>query len=117
MLPLKVSLVNCRAAGVSDWVPVGSDDELIDNRSGQDFVDWDREFCLPGQLLFDRFDNVMRHERFAIVLPDVAVRIEAGFAAEVTRELATIVVLDKDHSALREDRLISAAWNGTIHLI
>ena len=68
------------------------------------FVDGHREPGLAGQLLFDRFDNVMRHERFAVVLADVAVRVEAGLAPEVTGELAAVVVLDNDDLlAARED--------------
>src|SRR5207237_5848621 len=38
----------------------------------------------------------MRHERFAIVLADVAVRDVACFASEVAGELSAIVVLDDD---------------------
>src|SRR5215831_6733256 len=41
----------------------------------------------------------MRHERLAIVLTDVAVWYEAGFAAQIARELAAIVVLDDDGAA------------------
>jgi hypothetical protein len=44
----------------------------------------------------DRFDDVVGHEGFAVVLADVAVGDEAGFAAEVARELAAVVVLDDD---------------------
>ena len=65
-------------------------------------MDGDRELCLPGQLLFDRFDNVMRHERFAVVFADVAVGVEAGLAPEIAGELATVAVLnDDDLFALR----------------
>ena len=60
----------------------------------------------------------MRHERFAVVLADVTVRVEAGFAPEITGELAAMIVLDHDDIlALRENALISAACSGTIHLI
>ena len=45
------------------------------------FVDGHGEPGLAGQLFFHRFDNVMRHERFAVVLADVAVRVEAGLAS------------------------------------
>src|SRR5437867_4078847 len=38
----------------------------------------------------------MRHERFAVVFANVAVRTEAGLAAQVTSELATVIVLDHD---------------------
>src|SRR4051812_5597927 len=38
----------------------------------------------------------MRHERFAVVLTDVAGCVEAGLAPEITRELAAIAVLDDD---------------------
>ena len=60
-------------------------------------MDWARdEFGFAGQLLFHAFDNVVRHERFAVVLADVAVRVEAGLAAEIAGELAAVVVLDDD---------------------
>ena len=51
---------------------------------------------LAGELFLDRFDDVVRHEGFAIVLADVAVGDEAGFAAQVAGELAAEVVLDDD---------------------
>jgi hypothetical protein len=35
-------------------------------------------------LRFDRFDDVVRHERFPIVFADVTVRFDAGFAPEIT---------------------------------
>ena len=82
-------------------------------RSGQDFVDGDREPCLAGQLIFDRFDNVMRHERFAVVLADVALRVEAGLAPEITGELAAVAVLDNNDILLPEDAadLRGVEWN------
>src|SRR5437016_1360885 len=39
----------------------------------------------------------MRHERLAIVLANVTVRREAGFAPEITGELAALIILDQDH--------------------
>src|SRR4029079_17478404 len=39
----------------------------------------------------------MRHERFAVILADVTVRGETGFAPEITGELATLIVLNQDH--------------------
>src|SRR6202011_6001098 len=50
------------------------------------------------------FDNVMWHERFAVVLANVAVRVEAGLAPEITGELTAVGVLYDDNMlALRED--------------
>jgi hypothetical protein len=51
----------------------------------------------------------MRHERFTVVLADVAVRDEAGFTTQVTSELPAVVVLNDDRVArapeLIENRL------------
>jgi hypothetical protein len=77
----------------------------------------DGEFVFQPVAL-DSFDNVMGHERFAVVLADVAVRVEAGLAPEITGELAAVIVLNHDDMfALREDAADLAAWNGTIHLM
>ena len=61
---------------------------------------------LAGQLLFDGFHNVVRHEWLAVVLADVTVRIETGFAPEITGELAALIVLNQDH-------ILTAPDNGT----
>ena len=60
-------------------------------------MDWDGQSRLTGQLRFHCFDNVVRHERLAVVLADVTVRGETGFAPEITGELATLIILDQDH--------------------
>src|ERR1051325_6786819 len=52
-----------------------------------------------GQDLFYSSDDVLRFERFSVVLPDVAVRDESGLCPQVTGELAAEIVLD-DHSRL-----------------
>jgi len=52
---------------------------------------------VTGQLRFYCFDNVVRHERLAVVLADVTVRIETGFAPEITGELSALIVLNQDH--------------------
>ena len=57
---------------------------------------WHGKRGLAGKLLVDRFHNVVRHERLAVVLANVAVGDEAGFAAQVAGELAAVVVLDDD---------------------
>ena len=64
-----------------------------------------RADVLSGQLIFDRFDNVVRHEWFAIVLADVALRVEAGLAPEITGELAAVIVLDNDDIACCRERM------------
>src|SRR6266496_4647047 len=56
-----------------------------------------RKAGLTGQLRFHCFDNVVRHKRLAVVLADVTVGIETGFAPEITGELAALIVLNQDH--------------------
>src|SRR5436190_23701579 len=56
-----------------------------------------RQPGLAGQLRFHCFDYVVRHERLSVVLADVTVRCETGFAPEITSELATLIILDQDH--------------------
>src|SRR5215471_10071385 len=60
-------------------------------------MDRNRKAGLAGQLRFHGFDNVVRHERLAVVLADVTVRGETGFAPEITGELAALIVLNDDH--------------------
>ena len=60
-------------------------------------MDRDRQPRLTGQLRFDCFDNVVRHERFAVILADVTVRIETGFAPKISRELTALIVFNKNH--------------------
>src|SRR5207253_7684473 len=55
-----------------------------------------RKFRLPAQLFLHRFDDVVRHERLSIVLADVSARDVAGFATQITGELAAVVVLYDD---------------------
>lgn len=57
---------------------------------------WYRELGLAVQLFDDRFDDVVGHERLTVVLSDVAIRHEAGFAAQVSRKLTAIVVLHNE---------------------
>ena len=66
------------------------------NRLNHDFVGWDGEGGRSGELFAHRFHNVVRHEGLAIVLADVAVGDEAGFAAQIAGKLAAVVVLDDD---------------------
>jgi len=53
-------------------------------------------FVCPGELFLHRLDNVVRHERFAVVLADVAVRDKTGLAAQVARKLAAEIIFDDD---------------------
>src|SRR5712691_2290055 len=64
--------------------------------SDRNLVHGNREFYLPGELLLHGLHNVVRHEGFAVVLADVAVGHEAGFAAEVARKLAAVIILHDD---------------------
>src|SRR5882724_261848 len=54
------------------------------------------KFRLPAQLFLHRFDDVVRHERLSIVLADISARDVAGFATQITCELAAVVVLYDD---------------------
>src|SRR5213596_4413108 len=60
-------------------------------------MDRDRKAGLASQLRSYCFDNVVWHKRLAVVLADVTVRGETGFAPEITGELATLIVLNQDH--------------------
>src|SRR5207248_1467556 len=64
--------------------------------SNHDFMRGNGKFGLPTQLFFHGFDNVVRHERFAIVFSDMSVRHVAGFTAQVAGELTAVVVLHDD---------------------
>src|SRR5206468_6823215 len=64
---------------------------------GVNLMDRDGKTGLAGQLRFHCFDNVVRHERLAVVLADVTVRIETSFAPQITGELAALIVLNQDH--------------------
>src|SRR5579871_6814864 len=68
----------------------------ISPSSDHDFVHRNRQLGSPAHLFFDRLDNVMRHERFAVVLADIAVRHKAGLAPQVARELPAEIILDDD---------------------
>src|SRR5215470_1957888 len=58
------------------------------NSLGVNFMDRNRKAGLARQLRFYCFDNVVRHERFAVVFANVTMRPETGFAPEITGELA-----------------------------
>src|SRR6266851_3238309 len=88
-LPFIPAMVNCWLARcVLVAICVSSSDHNLVHGNG--------EFNLPGELLLHCLDNVVRHEGFAIVLANVAVGYEAGFAAQVARKLAAVVVLHDD---------------------
>src|ERR1700687_595805 len=55
-----------------------------------------RQLGLATQLFLYCFDDVVRHERFPIVLSDIPVWHEAGFAAQVSGKLAAVVVLHNE---------------------
>src|SRR5438874_1488017 len=60
----------------------------------QHLVDWYVLGCGPTQNLFDTRHDVVRHERFTVVLANVSLGYEARFRAQVARKLAAVVVLD-----------------------
>ena len=63
-------------------------------------------FSRARQNFLDAVDDVMGHERLAVIFSDMAVGDEAGLGAQVTGELAAIVVLDDDgFLALRPNRI------------
>src|SRR5207245_1071501 len=69
-----------------------------------DFVDGDGEPAFAGQLFLHAVDEVVRHEWFAVVFADVPVRGRAGLGAQVTGELAAVIVFDDNHPlALRKN--------------
>src|SRR6266849_1310683 len=82
--------------------------------SNKDFVCRHRELGLATQLFLYSFDDVVGHERFPVILSDVPVRYEAGFAAQVTGELAAVVVLHNDRvpRALEDvENRLSVQWH------
>src|SRR6266853_2065837 len=87
-LPLKSVIFSCSGGATPVAIFIFS--------SNHDFVRGNGKFRFPRELFLDRLNDVVRHERFAIVLANVAVRHVAGFAAQITRKLATEVVLDND---------------------
>src|SRR5207253_3061676 len=52
--------------------------------SNHDFVCGHRKCAPTRELLFYSVYDVVRHERFAIVLADVSIGHKAGFAAQIT---------------------------------
>src|SRR5579864_1314786 len=68
----------------------------MDVSSDHDFVHGHGKLGFPGQLILHCFHDVMRHEGFAVIFADVAVRDEAGFAAQIACELPAVVVFDDD---------------------
>ena len=84
-----------------------------------DFVLRNGKIGFAGKLFLDGVDDVMRHERLAVIFADVAVRGDAGFRAQIARELAAVIVFNDDDvfAARKEPGDFSAVWNGTIHLM
>src|SRR6266478_8481456 len=64
--------------------------------SDHNLVHGNGEFRVPRELFLHGVDNVVGHEWFAVVLANVAAGHKAGFAAQVARELPTVVVLHDD---------------------
>ena len=54
----------------------------------------DRNFLFASELLLHCVDDVVRHERFAVVFADVTVRGEPGFGAQIARKLSGVIVLN-----------------------
>src|SRR6266478_3804160 len=88
-LPFKSAMVSCCVARCTLVA-------ICVSSSDHNLVRGNREFCLAGELSLHGFDNVVRHERFAVVLADVPVRHKAGFAAQVARKLAAEIIFDDD---------------------
>src|SRR5258707_341406 len=88
-LPFISAMVNCWLARcVLVAICVSFSDHNLVHRNG--------EFYVAGELLLHCLHDVVRHEGFAIVLANVPVRHKAGFAAQVTRKLATVIVFHDD---------------------
>ena len=47
-----------------------------------------------GELFRHTIDDVVRHERLAIVFADVTVDVQPGLAPHVAEELSSMVILD-----------------------
>src|SRR5215472_16573781 len=86
-----------RSATVS-WVARCTVVAICTSCSHHDLVHGNGEFCPPGELFLDRLNNVVRHERFAVVLTNVAVRHKTCLATRVARELTAVVVLHDDRA-------------------
>src|SRR5262249_9060942 len=65
-------------------------------RSDHDFMDWHIFLSRARQNLLNAIDNMMRHKGLAIVLANVTVGDDAGFGAQVPRELSAVVILYDD---------------------
>src|SRR6266436_4023477 len=88
-LPFISAMVNCRLARcVLVAICVSSSDHNLVHGNG--------ELCVPAELFLHGVDNMVRHERFAVVLANVAAGHKAGFAPQVARKLPAVVVLHDD---------------------
>src|SRR5260370_3395287 len=94
-LPFISAMVNC-------WLARCVLVAICFSFSDHNLVHGHGQLCLPHQLRLPRqlflhcFHNVVRHEGFAVVLANVAVWHKAGFASQVARKLAAVVVLHDD---------------------
>src|SRR5229473_1333666 len=84
------------SAMVSCWLERCTLVAICVSSSHHNLVHGNGEFRLPGELLLHCLHNVVRHERFAVVLADVAVRHKTGFAAQVAGKLAAEIIFDDD---------------------
>src|SRR6267378_4210283 len=64
--------------------------------SDHNFMHGNGDSRLTGELFLHGLHNMVRHEGFAVVLANVAVRHKAGLAAQVARKLAAVIVLHDD---------------------
>src|SRR5713226_8857567 len=87
-LPFMSAMVNCLALSTLVAICVSSSDH--------DLVRGNGEFRLPRELFLHRLHDVMRHEGFAVVFTDVALRHETGFTSQIARKLGAVVVLNDD---------------------
>src|SRR6266498_266971 len=71
---------------------------IISSSLDEDLVRWHVLRGVTGQNRLYTIDNVVRHERFTIVFADMSSSLEACFRAQITSELAAVVVLDNYHA-------------------
>src|ERR1041384_2615071 len=94
-LPLKSFAVSGARVGLVSTVGVCVSTDMFVSLH-HDFVRRHVNVGFAGENRLDALDDVMRHERFAVVLADVAVRRKAGLAAQVAGKLAAVVILHND---------------------
>src|SRR6266567_9584787 len=69
--------------------------------SNQNLVRRHGKLRFARHLFFNGIDNMMGHERLAVILTDITIGNVACFAPEIARELSAVIVLDNDRAPSR----------------